>query len=129
MMLGDRKGALDALRDEDEGKPVNEFDATRRERLHAAERRDPRAWVLPSDQPDFPTAVKFVNTLQLAGVEVHGAPRAFAWRGKRYPAGSYVIRAAQAFRPHAIDMFEPQDHPHDFEYPGGPPIAPYDSAG
>ena len=121
--------ALDALRDEDEGKPVNEFDAARRERLHAAERRDPRAWVLPSDQPDFPTAVKFVNTLQLAGVEVHRAPRAFAWRGKRYPAGSYVIGAAQAFRPHAIDMFEPQDHPHDFEYPGGPPIAPYDSAG
>lgn len=121
--------ALDALRHENEGKTIDEFDASRQQRLHAAERRDPRAWVLPSDQPDFPTAVKFVNALQLAGVEVHRAPRAFAWRGKRYPAGSFVIGAAQAFRPHAIDMLEPQDHPHDFEYPGGPPIAPYDSAG
>jgi hypothetical protein len=26
-------------------------------------------------------------------------------------------------------MFEPQDHPNDFQYPGGPPIPPYDSAG
>src|SRR5688572_23719453 len=26
-------------------------------------------------------------------------------------------------------MFEPQDHPNDFAYPGGPPIPPYDIAG
>jgi len=26
-------------------------------------------------------------------------------------------------------MFEPQDHPNDFQYPGGPPVAPYDAAG
>ena len=26
-------------------------------------------------------------------------------------------------------MFEPQDHPNDFQYPGGPPIPPYDITG
>ena len=26
-------------------------------------------------------------------------------------------------------MFEPQDHPNDFAYPGGPPRPPYDNAG
>jgi hypothetical protein len=26
-------------------------------------------------------------------------------------------------------MFEPQDYPNDFQYAGGPPIAPYDNAG
>jgi hypothetical protein len=26
-------------------------------------------------------------------------------------------------------MFEPQDHPNDFRYPGGPPIPPYDVTG
>ncbi len=26
-------------------------------------------------------------------------------------------------------MFEPQDHPNDFRYPGGPPIPPYDATG
>lgn len=26
-------------------------------------------------------------------------------------------------------MFEPQDHPDDFAYPGAPPTPPYDAAG
>ena len=49
--------------------------------------------------------------------------------GKSYPAGSYVVKTAQAFRPHVMDMFEPQDHPNDFAYPGGPPNPPYDITG
>ena len=56
-------------------------------------------------------------------------PRRFTVAGKSYPAGSYVVQAAQAFRPHLRDMFEPQDHPNDFEYPGGPPKRPYDITG
>ena len=91
--------------------------------------RDARAYILPADQPDFPTAVRFVNALILSGIEVQKATAPFAVAGKKYPAGSYVIKTAQAFRPHVIDMFEPQDHPNDFQYPGGPPIRPYDAAG
>src|SRR5262249_1194695 len=34
-----------------------------------------------------------------------------------------------AFRPHVMDMFEPQDHPDNFPVPGGPPMRPYDNAG
>jgi hypothetical protein len=97
--------------------------------LRDPEHRDPRGYVLPSDQPDFPTATKFVNALMKTGVVVHRATESFSASGRRYPAGSYVVKTAQAFRPHVLDMFEPQDHPHDFEYPGGPPIPPYDSAG
>ena len=37
--------------------------------------------------------------------------------------------SAQPFRAHVLDMFEPQDHPNDFPYPGAPPTAPYDIAG
>lgn len=91
--------------------------------------RDARAYILPADQPDFPTAVRFVNALILSGIEVQKASAQFTVAGKQYPAGSYVIKTAQAFRPHVIDMFEPQDHPNDFQYPGGPPIRPYDAAG
>ena len=91
--------------------------------------RDPRGYILSPDQADFPTAVKFVNTLVKNGVTVHRATSAFTVGGKRYPSGSIVIKSAQAFRPHVIDMFEPQDHPNDFRYPGGPPIPPYDNAG
>ena len=92
-------------------------------------KRDPRGFIIPSDQPDFPTAVKFVNTLIKSGITVHRATKPFAVGGKTYPAGSYVVKSAQAFRAHVISMFEPQDHPNDFAYPGGPPRPPYDSAG
>jgi Zinc carboxypeptidase len=91
--------------------------------------RDPRGYILPSDQRDFPTAIKFANALMKTGVAVHRATSAFEVGGKQYPAGSIVVKTAQAFRPHVLDMFEPQDHPNDFAYPGGPPIPPYDSAG
>src|SRR5262245_58782625 len=99
------------------------------EMLRKPELRDPRGFIIPSDQPDFLTATKFVNTLIKTGVTVHRSTSAFQVAGKSYPAGSYVVKAAQAFRPHALDMFEPQDHPNDFQYPGGPPIPPYDNAG
>ena len=32
--------------------------------LHAPERRDPRGYIIPADQPDFLTATKFVNMLR-----------------------------------------------------------------
>ena len=97
--------------------------------LRKPENRDPRGYILSADQPDFPTAVKFLNTLVKNGVTLHRATRDFEVAGKHYPVGSYVVKPAQAFRPHILDMFEPQDHPNDFEYEGGPPIPPYDNAG
>ncbi|HEX8830042.1 MAG TPA: M14 metallopeptidase family protein [Longimicrobium sp.] len=97
--------------------------------LRRPEWRDPRGYVIPADQPDFATATKFVNALLETGVEVHRATSGFSAGGRQYPAGSYVVMTAQAFRPHVLDMFEPQDHPNDFRYEGGPPIPPYDVAG
>src|SRR5512132_2783424 len=91
--------------------------------------RDPRGYILPSDQPDFLTATKFVNALIKTGITVQRATAPFSVGGKNYPAGSYVVKTAQAFRPHILDMFEPQDHPNDIPYPGGPPTPPYDNAG
>lgn len=97
--------------------------------LRRPELRDPRGFIMPSDQSDFPTTTKFVNALRKAGVIVQRATQSFAVGGKTYPAGSYVVKTAQAFRPHVMDMFEPQDYPNDLQYPGGPPKAPYDNAG
>nr|MCB7500210.1 M14 family metallopeptidase [Enterobacter roggenkampii] len=92
-------------------------------------RRDPRGYVIPADQADLPTAVAFLNSLVKTGVDVERATRAFTIGSKTYPAGSYVVKTAQAYRPHVLDMFEPQDHPHDLQYPGGPPKLPYDATG
>lgn len=92
-------------------------------------KRDPRGYIIPANQPDFLTATKFVNILIATGVKVHRAKSAFEVKGQKYPAGSYVVKTAQPFRAHVLDMFEPQDHPDDFAYPGAPPTPPYDSAG
>ncbi len=104
--------------------PAELFDVLRK-----PDDRDPRAYILSSAQPDFATATKFVRAMQKSGVEVHRATAAFTAGGKQYPAGSWVFQMAQAFRPQLLDMFEPQDHPNDFRFPGGPPIPPYDNAG
>lgn len=97
--------------------------------LHDPAQRDPRGYILPADQPDFPTAAKFVNTLIKTGVTVKRMTGRCEIGRKAYPEGSYVVETAQAFRPHILDLFEPQDHPDDIPYPGGPPTPPYDHAG
>jgi len=97
--------------------------------LKKPENRDPRAYILSSAQNDFPTATKFIRALQYSGIDIHRATASFSANGKAFPAGSWVIMTNQAFRSHVLDMFEPQDHPNDFRYPGGPPIPPYDNAG
>ena len=99
------------------------------QRFRDPDMRDPRGYIIPSDQPDFPTAVKFVNTLEKNGVTIHRATSDFTVEGKAYPANSLIVRSDQAYAPHVYDMFEPQDHPNDFEYDGGPPVPPYDNAG
>jgi len=91
--------------------------------------RDARGYIIPSDQKDFAGATRFINALIGNGIAVQKATASFTVAGKNYPAGSYIVKTNQAFRPHVIDMFEPQDHPNDFLYPGGPPVAPYDAAG
>ncbi|HEX4951469.1 MAG TPA: M14 metallopeptidase family protein [Blastocatellia bacterium] len=97
--------------------------------MRTPEKRDPRGFILSANQDDFPTATKFVNALIKTGVTIHRATADFTVNGKQYPSGSYIVKTAQAFRPHVLDMFEPQNHPHDVQYPGGPPVPPYDSAG
>src|SRR5207244_12191785 len=73
---------------------ANRFDDLRDPAL-----RDPRGYIIPSDQSDFLTATKFVNALIKNGVTVYRAASQFMAGAKIYPAGSYVVKSAQAFRP------------------------------
>ena len=83
--------------------------------------RRPAGYVIPSNQPDFATATKFVDALLKAGVVVERASESFRLDGTRYPADSFVVKTAQPFRAHVLDMFEPQNYPVDEQ--------PYDIAG
>lgn len=105
--------------------PTKYFDQV----MHDPAKRDARGYIIPAGQADFQTAIKFVNALIRSGILVHKASDDFILNDKKYPKGSYIVKTNQAFRPHVLDMFEPQDHPNDFQYEGGPPIAPYDAAG
>jgi hypothetical protein len=96
---------------------------------HTPEFRDPRGYIISAAQPGFPTAVAFVNGLRETGITVQRATAPFTVAGRTYPAGSFVVPTAQAFRPHVLDMFEPQAHPDVIAYPGAPPTPPYDNAG
>ncbi len=89
--------------------------------------RDPRVFVLRPDQRDFAAATRLVRTLQRSGVEVLIATAPFVAGGAECPQGSFVIRTDQPFRPHLLDMFEPQYHPDDLR--DGKPVPPYDAAG
>lgn len=97
--------------------------------LQAPDDRDPRVYVIPANQADLPTAITFLNALIKAGIEVERATAPFTAGGKTHATGSYIVRTAQAYRPHVLDMFEPQDHPNDVPFVGGAPTPPYDVAG
>ncbi len=93
------------------------------------ELRDARIYVLPADQPDVSAVVRLVRRLRRTGIEVHRlTAESELPDGRSVAAGSFVLFAAQAFRPHLRDMLEPQWHPDD-RSGGGEPVRPYDSAG
>ncbi len=89
----------------------------------------PYAYIIPPDQWDAPETIEMLKCLDRGGIEIHRATSNFTVGDNDYPEGSYVIYAAQAFRPHLLDMMEPQSYPDRRLYPGGPPDPPYDMAG
>ncbi|MBL7187393.1 MAG: peptidase M14 [Phycisphaerae bacterium] len=89
----------------------------------------PFAWLVPPDQIDAKTAAEMLSILHATGVEIHAAEAEFTADGVRYPAGTYILYCAQPYRAHLNDMMERQVYPNRSSYPGGPPEAPYDTAG
>jgi hypothetical protein len=87
-------------------------------------------YIVPADdQWDPGTALKMINVLRWGGLEVERASAPFTAAGKTYPAGSFILRGAQPFRAHLVDMLNPQVYPDRRLYPGGPPERPYDITG
>ncbi len=100
-----------------------------RDGIEKGKEEPPYAFIVPADQDDPNTAVKMVNILRAGGVEAHRAESTFAADGVEYGEGSYVFLASQPFRPYLMDLLQPQRHPNQTLYPGGPPKPPYDVAG
>ncbi len=59
-------------------------------------------------------------------MEIEQAAQAFEAAGRKYAAGTYVIRMQQPYSAFAKTLLERQRYPDLRLYPGGPPKRPYD---
>ena len=99
-----------------------------REAVSRGQAEPPFAWVVPSDQDDPGRAAEMVRILQDTGIEARRARSPFQADGLSYPAGSWVMLAAQPYRAHLKDMMERQVYPARFTASGAAE-PPYDVAG
>ena len=97
--------------------------------IEQVDKGQPYAYVIPAAQNDPPTAMKMLDILMYGGVEIHRAAADFVAGGRLYPAGAFVILMAQPNKPYAWALLEKQKYPDLRQFPGGPPIPPYDNAG
>ena len=72
---------------------------------------DPFAFVIPSNQTDYPTMLRMLEVLQFGGAEIYQAKEAFVADGVTFPAGSFVILVAQPYRPYVLNMLGERDYP------------------
>lgn len=86
----------------------------------------PYAFVIPAEQKDPHTTARLLETLRFGLVEVEKAAEPFEADGKRFSAGSYVVRLRQPYGGWAKTLLERQVYPDLKLYPGGPPKRPYD---
>ncbi len=68
----------------------------------------PAAYVFPGDDPRPGQAAQLLRLLQLQGVEIHRADKAFKVKDKEYPAGSYIVRMDQPYCRMADMMLDQQ---------------------
>ncbi|MFW6140585.1 MAG: M14 family metallopeptidase [Acidobacteriota bacterium] len=97
--------------------------------IETREPGQPFAFVISKDQRDFPTTLRMLEILKFGGVEIHQAEKDFVADSKLYPSGSFVVLMSQPYRPYAQSLLEKQEYPDIRQYPGGPPVPPYDNAG
>jgi len=100
-----------------------------RAQIEAGRKGKPYAYVIAPEQWDRSSALEMLRRLALAGVEVRRARAAFTAGGRSYPAGTWVLPAAQPFRAYLMDLLEPQRYPDTRTSPTGQPRRPYDIAG
>jgi hypothetical protein len=96
--------------------------------IEKVDKGQPYAFVIPARQRDTPTTLKMLEVLQMGGVEIQQAKADFVAGGRLYDAGSFVVKTAQPYKTYAWALLEKQKYPDMRQYPGGPPVPPYDNA-
>ncbi|WP_432989765.1 M14 family zinc carboxypeptidase [Dactylosporangium sp. CA-233914] len=92
----------------------------------AVTRTGPFAYVIEAGQRDPQAVFDALTIFRKGAVEIHQAQSAFTAGSKTYAAGSYIIYMKQPYAVFAKTLLEVQDYPMLLQYPGGPPVRPYD---
>lgn len=89
----------------------------------------PAAWIVPAEQDNELGLESVLRILTMGAVEVRQAEESWVAGNPEVeiPEGSYVIEMQQPFAAFAQTLLERQDYPEIREYPGGPPVRPYDA--
>jgi hypothetical protein len=97
-----------------------------REATERGRTESPRAFVIPAGQRDPVAAARLADLMLRHGVRVQRAEAPVSTGRELFPAGSYVIPAAQPYRQFLLTMLRKQRYPEVIPYPGGPVLPPYD---
>jgi len=89
----------------------------------------PEAWVIPASPENRanPTGLSYLlRVMTTSDVEVRRTTSPMTRSGRRIPPGSWVIPMKQPYAGFAQALLDTQQYPDLREYPGGPPLRPYD---
>ena len=100
-----------------------------RDQIARGKKDPPYAYVIPQDQRDPVAAVELLRRLAFAGVRVSQLTAPVTLDSVTYPAGAWVVSTDQEFAAMARQLLNVQNYPDLRQYPGGPPMRPYDAAG
>jgi hypothetical protein len=87
----------------------------------------PAAYVIPAANQDPAALATMLEILRHAQVDVHAALAPFTVGRERFAPGTYVVPMRQPYASFVAALFERRLYPDLRQYPGGPPIRPYDA--
>jgi hypothetical protein len=97
--------------------------------LHDPKMRDPRGYIIPSDQADFANATEFVNALLKTGITVPESQRRVSGGRQELPGRLVRGEDRAGLSPARHGHVRAAGPSQRFAYPGGPPNPPYDITG
>jgi hypothetical protein len=100
-----------------------------RDQIAKGKKAAPYAYFIPQDQRDPVAAVELLRRLAFSGVRVAQLTAPVTVENTALPAGTWVIATDQEFAAMAREVLDVQKYPDLRQYPGGPPLRPYDAAG
>ncbi len=100
-----------------------------RDQIAGGRTKAPYAYVIPQSQRDPVAPVELLRRLAFGGVRVSQLTAPLTVGSATYPAGSWIVPTDQEFAAMAREVLDVQQYPDLRQYPGGPPLRPYDAAG